>query len=146
MDDIKVQNFLREHPGAQFPHYRQLSEQEAEKLRRRLCLRLGLPPETSPLDLVHTLFNRSAAVPHVDAEDENFSLRTVLREVGIEPDSKVFVNWHRFDQIDEFSLDGLAKRFVDIWYPATDDIDIFDEGLEWVLSVGYSGTVRVLKI
>ena len=146
MDEIKVQNFTREHPGTQFPHYRPLSEREAEELRRRLCLRLGLPPETSPLDLVHTLFNRSAAVPHVNAEDENFSLKAVLREVGIEPDSKVFINWHRFDQVDELNLDALATRFDDIWYPAADDIDIFDKGLEWVLSVGYSGTVRVLKI
>lgn len=145
MDDIKLQNFAREYPGSPFPKYESLTEQQAEEIRRRVQTQLGLPAGASPLDLVRNLSERSTTVSQLNAEDENFSLRAILQEAGVEPRSKVFINWHRFDNIDEIGLDDLSEYFDDIWYPAVDDIDIFDESLQWILSVGYSGNVHLLK-
>jgi hypothetical protein len=145
MDEIKIQNFAREHPKSPFPQYESLTDQKMEEIRHIVKLRTGLPDNTSPLDMVRHLAERAMTVPHVSAEDEDFNLKATLQEANIKPKDKVFVNWHRFDKIDEISLNDLLEHFDDLWYPAVDDIDIFDESLNWILSIGYSGTVRVLN-
>lgn len=58
---------------------------------------------------------------------------------------KVYINWHRFDKIDQMQFPDLMGHFDDIWYPGADDIDIFDDSLNWVASVSHFGNVRLLK-
>ena len=38
------------------------------------------------------------------------------------------------------------KYFDDIWYPDSDDIDIFDQTLSWILTVLHNGDVKILQI
>lgn len=44
----------------------------------------------------------------------------------IKPQTNVYINWYRYDQVDEMAFVDLDKCFADIWYPGPDDIDIFD--------------------
>ena len=36
----------------------------------------------------------------------------------------------------------VSKYFSDIWYPSTDDIDVFDSSVSWILSVNHEGEIR----
>ena len=85
--------------------------------------------------LVSKLAESQVICTGVSAEDEHFNIEELANSIGIEPQSVVFVNWNRFDKIDRLSFTDLSKFFCDIWYPASDDIDIFDSALLWVLSV-----------
>lgn len=146
MDRIKIENFKRDQPDSDFPSYRALHPDEAESLRKSLLLRLNIQPSTSPLDLVKTVSNRSMLVEHADADKEAFDLSGVLSSLGIQPKEAVFINWYRYDCIDQMKIAELSRYFHDIWYPGADDIDVFDESLDWILSVGYSGPVSILKL
>lgn len=146
MDTVKIDNFKRYYPMSDFPLYRTLSPQESERIRRSLGARLGIPDSTSPLDLVKYVSMKSTIIPNFDAEQEDFDLNTLLNSLGIERKENVLVNWYRYDRIDEMTFADLSKYFHDIWYPRADDIDIFDKSLDWILSVGYSGVVSVLRL
>ena len=85
------------------------------------------------------------AIHNSCAEDENFSLKSLLKELDIEVKGKIFINWYRFDNVDEISLDDLSHYFDDLWYPAADAIDVFDNTFGWILSINYSGNISLLK-
>jgi hypothetical protein len=104
-----------------------------------------MPENSSSLKLVNALEKKSSLIPGADAESDNFDLKSTLSKVGISPNEHVFLNWYRFDRIDEIGLDDLSAYFDDIWYPAADYIDVFDNSLSWIVSIGYSGEVMVIK-
>ncbi len=40
----------------------------------------------------------------------------------------------------------MSRWFDDIWYPASDDIDLFDSTLDWILSVSHSGLIDLRRL
>jgi hypothetical protein len=145
MDSVKVENFAHEHPESAFPAFRPLSHQEAERIKGLIAVRLGLPPDVSSLDFVRGLSERSKIVPGISAE-ENFNFRNLLNDLNIEARDKVYINWYRFDDIDEISLVDFSIYFDDIWYPAADAIEVFDESLAWIILIDYSGKIGFIKL
>jgi len=146
MDQIKIDDFARDHPAESFPKYRKLSAEDTSWIRNAIVRKLGLVPEVTPLELVKTVSDMSTEVPNVNAEDQNLDLRRLLTKIGVTPKQKVLINWHRFDDVDEMSLDELSKYLLDLWYPRAEAIDIFDDSLSWILSIDYSGTMSLLKL
>ena len=64
--------------------------------------------------------------------------------LNIKPNLQVYLNWYSFTDIDILNIIFLDKYFFDIWYPISDDIDIFDESLNWFLSIRHDGNVVLL--
>jgi hypothetical protein len=60
---------------------------------------------------------------------------------GIVPRLDVFLDWHRFDDVDQLKLTDLTRWFDDIWYPLADDIDLCDESTDWIFSIRSEGQV-----
>jgi len=145
VDEIKIQDFQRDYPGENFPEYRTLSDEEAFRIQLTIITKLGLPQTTSPLDIVKSLEKTSILVPNCNAEDADFELITILTELGINTESTVYINWFRFDKIDELRLVDVSKYLDDLWYPVADSIDVFDESLSWILSIGYFGELLLIK-
>lgn len=144
MDTIKIQNFAREYPGKDFPSFKSLAAIEAEKIKTIIASKLGVPQDSSSaIDIVKILEEYSSVIPNTNAESDLFNLRSTLLDTDISPKKNVFINWYRFDQIDEIAIDDLSLYFDDIWYPSADYIDIFDDSLSWILSVGYSGEIMI---
>jgi hypothetical protein len=111
-------------------------------LLARLAARLGTGADAE--GVVRVILGRSRLLANVKADDDAFELTRVFESLSIQPKPRVFVNWYRFDQIDEMDFKELNVFFTDIWYPAADDIDIVDETLSWIVSIGHEGDVRVL--
>jgi hypothetical protein len=146
MDKIKLEDFVRDHPGEIFPENRLLSEQDTTYIRRIIASKLGLAPNVAPLNLVRAVADKAMTLPQINAEDESPDFRALLYEAGVNPRDKVLINWYRFDRIDEMSLDDFSRYFGDLWYPAADNIDLFDHSLSWILTIDYSGTVSLLRL
>lgn len=146
MDEHNIRGFELENPGRAFPAHRSLASAETQELRARLRALLRLPQKTDDLRLVQTLASISVDSRSENADDENFSLVRTLGGFGITPQSKLFINFYRFDEIDEMALDDVVQCFRFIWYPHSDDIDIFDSTLSWVLSVSHDGIVSLAEL
>ena len=99
----------------------------------------------SDTNLVLTLKDRSSVVNGIRADENGFNLGDVTRRLDLKPKDLILINWHQFDDIDEVRFTDLARFFLDIWYPAADHIDIFDETFQWVISIGYSGEVLAVQ-
>ncbi|MEK7854807.1 MAG: hypothetical protein AAB288_01870 [Acidobacteriota bacterium] len=145
MDEHKIQNFKKEYPKIAFPDFRTLSVAEAENIREAVRDKLGIHPDATPLEIVIKLSDDSTVISGVNPEADNFSLKSTVLQTGVQPNEQVLINWYRFDAIDEISLDDLTSYFDDIWYPTSDDIDIFDTSISWMISVGHLGDVSVWR-
>jgi len=141
---FKTQHFKREHPNTRFPWYRSLSEAEVAAIRAGIAKSLKLDSH-DPEILVRAVEGKGALVEDEKADTERFQISALLSELGIRLSQNVFINWNRYDDIDEMGLDDLNRYFPDIWYPGSDDIDVFDSSLEWFLSVSPEGYVKVVR-
>ena len=81
----------------------------------------------------------------LNAGDENFDLENVTQTAGISVHDKVFVNWYHFDKIDTLAFKDLAVFLGYIWYPSSDDIDIFDSSFSWIVSITHQGEVYIAQ-
>lgn len=146
MEPIKIANFRRAHSSIQFPKFDSLDAEGCTEVRQVVAARLGLPSDCMPCEVTSKLHEQPGAqlgrVPEVEALD----LRCVLRQAGVEAGNRVFLNWYHFDDIDEMDVDELSRYFDDIWYPASDDLDLFDGTFSWVLSVYHSGRMVLYRL
>jgi hypothetical protein len=144
VDSFKIQNFSRQNPTAEFPRFTSLASSECAQLRYAIATRLGLEAQSEPLVVLNALCSTASPLTGVDAED-GFDLRTLMSELGLNAHEEVLVNWYKFDNIDRIALSDLSRHFDDIWYPSSDDIEIFDRSLDWFVLVRHDGAVSVLR-
>lgn len=145
MDSVKIENFSREKPGFEFPRFTSLTPNDCAQFRSTIAERLGLTAHSEPLKLLETLQARAKYLSGVNAE-QGFDLSSVITELGVTPDAHVLVNWYRFDQIDRIALSDISEHFDDIWYPGSDDIEIFDESIDWLVLVRHDGVVGAVNL
>jgi len=135
------QNYRRD-----FPYYKSLSRVECEVIRRKLYAKLSLSNESQgSLVLVNALAKQQDFIQEANAEEEGFKLSECLKNLNITPPTHVYVNGYQFDEIDEMQFEDLNQYFSDIWFPGADDIDIFNNSLDWVLSIRHDGVLSLLK-
>jgi hypothetical protein len=148
MERFKIENFEQEHGVNSFPAFRSLTREEADQTLSSLKRRIGLPDELSAQDVLHAIDRKSVDVDGVDATEDAFDLRSVLGRLGFSAEKAfvTFVNWYRFDRIDEFGTEDLCSFFDDIFYPEADDLDILDVNLTWLVSIRHYGAVKALDL
>lgn len=148
MESFKINHFISDHPGMEFPWYRSLQLEEMEEIRKGMSIVFGLSSGALADDLlgfVSEMNEHGSTVEGVNAKDAGLELQPVLDLLNIMPEKKIFLNWYRYDSIDEMKTEDLFSYFEDIWYPDADDLDIFDSSLSWVLSVSHAGVISVAK-
>jgi hypothetical protein len=111
----------------------------------RLAEAVGFPREVDNLALTHHIDSILRPLEGVSAEEVRFDLSETIRSVGIAPLERVYVNWYRYDDIDEIALANLSLYFSAIWYPSSDDIEVFDETCKWIVAVSHYGAVAYAR-
>jgi hypothetical protein len=136
MQAFKIEHFARQYPTQAFPPFNNLTPIEVERVRLALCRAASLPSEIAwPLLLQH-LIRKSQPVPGVDAESDAFDLVSVVAELGIAPARQVYLSWNPVQaEIDRMAFADLARCFDWIWYPSSDDLEIFDDSFSWLIYV-----------
>jgi hypothetical protein len=146
MEIRNIIGFKLENPGIEFPNFRSLKDDETQEVRRRLKQKVMLSKDADDLTLSKQIAVLSVVCNGDNANDDKFNLLEVLRRLEIIPSGLVYLNFYRFDEIDEMSVGDVSRHFKYIWYPHSDDIDIFDSTFKWILSVSHDGIVSLLAI
>jgi hypothetical protein len=135
MQAIKVENFTRAH-SLPFPRVRSLSETECLTQLENICKSFSITVDGVDVGLlVLQAMERLSINVEANPCDDGFDLAALIAGLGIEPQEKVMINWDRFATIDELKFSDLRRFFSDIWYPSTDDIEIFDASAQWFIQV-----------
>ncbi len=145
METFKIEHFKAENPERAFPRFKHLTPIKCSELRTNIVKALGLSPQIDSLTLLRSIADAATPVAEVNADQDGFDLSALLSVLDIRVDSEVFINWRRFDDIDQMPLQELSTHFDSIWYPSSDDIEIFDSSASWFVLIRHDGTVRVLR-
>ena len=143
MEEFKIEHYEKSNSGKKFPIFKTLSSNEAERIYRKFSEIVGV--SISNLQLVKTIDEMEYQIENVNADDNNFSFANILNYLNIIPKRKVYINWYRYDNIDEMFTEDFIRDFDDIWYPGPDDIDIFDGSFLWIISVCHEGYIKYIK-
>jgi hypothetical protein len=145
MHKHKIVNFEKT-SGGKFPYFRELDPGEAKIVKGELSTKI-ISKFGIDIDTLLARFDRfGEAVNGVNAQSDDFTLKSLFELLSIIPRGRVFINWYRFDDIDEMSLDDFSIYFDDIWYPGSDDIDIFDSTKTWIISISHDGYVKLFDL
>jgi hypothetical protein len=140
MEDFKVDLFKEEYK-INFPNYIHLPESDCLELIRVISEKYKISVDS----LAKELNSIQSFLGDVNAKDD-FKLIDVLNRLSIKPPSQIYINWYRFDDIDVFDIIDLDKYFYDIWFSSSDDIDLFDESLDWIISIRHDGCISFVKV
>ena len=146
MESFKIKHFEKENPGLSFPWFRTLKEVETLTIRQHLAGVLSLPTDVTPLVLTQCIADRSVTHLGFNAEADDFNIEVLLHRLEITPASTIYINWYRFDRIDEMRFEDITRYFDYLWYPGPDDIDFFDFTASWVLSIDHDGRVSSVHV
>ncbi|MCU7937010.1 MAG: hypothetical protein KZQ99_19405 [Candidatus Thiodiazotropha sp. (ex Dulcina madagascariensis)] len=146
MEQIKVDNFMKENPECGFPKYTSLDNKVCTEIRMILFDKLSVDLNANSLTLVEKVDKLSQLYSGIGCDESHYDLKKILLSFDINPDEYVYINWYRYDEVDRMRFVDLAKYIHDIWYPDVDDIDIFDASFTWVLSLNHSGQIKILML
>jgi hypothetical protein len=144
MQLFKIDNFKRSHSREAFPVFHHLSDEEISVIRSRLKKSFGSETDSGK-SLLMTIHSRAVSIPQHNALDDDFNLANAIADAGIEPASDVFISWDSLHDIDRFQFNDCVRYFDDLWYPSSDDIELFDETGHWVMLVAHDGYIGVCK-
>ena len=147
MEQIKIDNFAKSHAGITFPLYKTLASDECAALHATVARRIGISSDVDGLRLLKHLYGAAESTDLGEVPDAgDFNVRKLLADSGLECADSLYVNWYRLDDVDLMDVDDLSRWFDDIWYPGSDDIEIFDSSLDWVISVRHDASVVLLRL
>ena len=144
MEKYKIDNFKKENQSIDFPWHRSLSSIEIQNIVSKLSKAVG-DVDVDPLALVKKIQKTSLQVDGINAEDSDFSISRIFEMLKIHPAENIFINWYRYDVLDEVRLDEFNHYFANIWYPSADDIDIFYISMDWIISISHHCIIRYIK-
>ncbi len=144
MEQFKVELFEEEYK-IPFINYKELRNDECQVLYRKINNIINSRINLTPLKMVCILEEKSKMISNFNA-NENFNLKECLNFLKIIPNESIYINWYRFDEIDELNFSDFNKFFDDIWFPEVDDINIFDSSLSWILSINHNGVVSIFIV
>ena len=145
MEKIKLDNFFNEYAGRDFPEYESLSKNACSNIIQSILEKFTLTDVTDGLSMVKAIDTLGIPCEVASYVDETFNLNALLKACGIEAADFVYINWHRYDKIDRLTRNDLTRHFYDLWYPEVDDIDIFDDSINWILSIRHDGYIKMLR-
>jgi len=140
MESFKIDHF--EVGGEKsFPKFKSLNPDECSVVAQKWRKAFSCRPETTDVELMKIISLTSQPVAECSSEDADFDLALLLAKLKIIPREAVYLNWHRFDKVDEMLFRDLCENLDDIWYPASDDLDIFDSSFTWIISIAHYGGI-----
>lgn len=95
------------------------------------------------LDVFKKMDDKCIFVASTNAKNNGFSFSNLLISQGISSEEYVYIDWHRFDDIDSIELLLLSEYFDDIWYPEADDMYIYDDTFTWFALVTHYGAISI---
>ncbi len=139
MQDIKLQNMKEDYSC--IPNYETFSASEAKAIVRALINVYSLG-DIKESEAAEEILKKSVSVSLVN---DDFSLKILGENLGIDIGDSLFISWNKFQEIDNINTAEFEEYFFDLWYEGIDNIEIFDSSLEWIVFIVRNGDIRLVR-
>jgi len=142
----KKTNFEPDNIESKFPEFSSLNKNEMLKHLSLIKSAFNCSSENSTCELFDRIIKESKFVPAMNAKDIEFSFHALLKSEKVEFKTNLYIDWHRFDDIDCIEVFKFSEFFDDIWYPEADDIYIYDNTFKWFVLISHDGAISMTRI
>jgi hypothetical protein len=146
LNAFKIELFRKENPQLSFPYFDTLDDENTAIIRRRISQKLKVNEILTGKAILNLLTNKAVLIKNYNASTSGFMMSDVFNYLNIVPKEKIYINWYQYDDIDIMDFKDFDKYFDDIWFPISDDIEVFDDTLGWVLAINHDGYIRWNKL
>ena len=122
MDSFKIKLYEQEY-NKPFPSFKHLTIRECEVIKKKFFFDFQVDNDAN--------------------NEQDFNIKKIFQHLDKDVTFKVYINWFRFDNIDQMKFNDFSTYFYDIWFPSVDDIDLFDESYSWIVSIRHDGMIYV---
>nr|WP_297024600.1 hypothetical protein [uncultured Prevotella sp.] len=144
MDQFKLDFFKKDFKNKVL-NFSTRSKDECEKIYTSFCLAYKIKRQERN-NIFSIIQDKGRCINSINAEDRNFNLERLLYEQNIKQvPTQLNICWDFFSTIDTFESKDIVHYFDYIWYPAADDIIIFDNLYTICLMVRHDGVIYVLN-
>ncbi len=143
MHEIKIKNYERIYGAGKFMQFRHLSESEGQQILQELRRKFHRPDNFDTVALLELLRSKSIVAGNIGTQ--HFDLRDIFNKFDLNVPEVVYLNWYRFDDMDEVKTEDLVRDLEHVWYPSSDDLEIIEPHLNWVISIEHFGTVLLYQ-
>ncbi len=139
MDSFKIELLKKE--GIEFPFFLHLTdEDDLFNIQQILLENFN---HLTIAELMEKLYTENIVSDFNASNEAEFTIFALFKFLDIAP-INVFINWGKFDNIDEISFNDLDRYFYDLWFHSADDIDIFDDTYRWIVSIRHDGVIHCM--
>ena len=132
MEDFKIELFEKEY-NKKFIEFKNLKIHQCVDIKNSLNKIF-----TNNQNIENNLKLNLKRFDYIDNID---NISDVFNRLNIVSDNKIYINWGNFDDIDYLSYNDLLNYFDDLWFPSSDDIEVFDKTFNWILSIRHDGYI-----
>ncbi|XDD49565.1 hypothetical protein AB3N59_14330 [Leptospira sp. WS92.C1] len=146
MEQIKIENYIKDNPNKSFPYWSELDSEACGKIRNTIIRKLQLISDISDIDLMKTIEKRGAFKGFIDIDNIENTKKVLLTSLPTTDNELIYINWYRINKIDQMYLQDLIDNFDDIWYPSVDDIDVINTTISWIFSISHFGGIKIIQL
>lgn len=140
MDSFKIKLYEQEY-NKPFPSFKHLTIRECEVIKKKFFFDFQVDND---LKLVNEIRRKKfTSTISMQITNKILILKKIFQHLDKDVTFKVYINWFRFDNIDQMKFNDFSTYFYDIWFPSVDDIDLFDESYSWIVSIRHDGMIYV---
>jgi len=143
LDRYKIDNFIKDNPSSEFPWFETIDGDALNNIKAKAFDAIERELGLEECDFTSKFEAIKKGELSKNAGEDNFNLEEIISAFDLKVQEFVYVNWHRFDRVDKIMFLDLCKYFDYVWYPESDDIEIFDEDLSWMVSISHGGQVSL---
>lgn len=143
MDRFKFEIFKKENPKTPMFEVVPLTLDKIQIIQKKLFQLLNI--EDNNIQELEKRIYQIANVLIPSIPENNFSIKELFYNLNVESNF-LYVTWDSFKTIDRFKLTDFCQWFEYIWYPSSDDIDIFNDDLTWILQVYHYETIALAQL
>jgi hypothetical protein len=140
MNRSRIDDFLHEHPGIEFPWFVEKTNEECAVIRQTIAQKYSLAAYLfDSVEFMKALqrIERTVFGEDVVGDEQAPGVVEVLAAIDAPVPERILINWRRFDAIDEMRFCDVDRYFFDLLYAGDDDVDLFDASLEWIVTLSH---------
>lgn len=142
MEHTKIIEFYKEYKDKEFPYFETLSVDQCLNCREKIATNFRINFSKDSLIFLKNLNVKLQYFNTFPYDFDNYKLSNLLNEIGIvKMPINVYVNWYKFDLIDQMKFRDLDLYLLDLWYPQ-EDIEIFSTECNWIISLSHDSIVK----
>jgi len=137
MDNIKYENW-----EGIIPNIISLNQKQIELLQKKICLKFLFEKKCDFLDLYKQyIMNNEKILNKNQFTVQKTITQLLLSYLNISKEELLYLDWDGFKNVDEITVKDFLDNFENIWYESSDDLTIYDENAEWIISIYHFGVV-----